>query len=75
MFSRAPVKRFNDNISETPGPDTYNVKELASTGILSLLFQGTFIIDVNQLGGRKGTCWEPSSMSDASGMLSSTRPG
>jgi hypothetical protein len=38
MFSRAPVKRFNDKISETPGPDAYDVKELASKGILNWIY-------------------------------------
>ena len=32
MFSKAPVKRFNDRVNDTPAPDAYDVKELGPKG-------------------------------------------
>lgn len=38
MFSRAPLKRFNELVSDTPAPGSYDVKDLASKGIIRILF-------------------------------------
>ena len=37
MFPRAPVKRFNEQVNDTPAPGAYDVKELATKGELYLL--------------------------------------
>jgi hypothetical protein len=30
MFSRAPIKRFNDEVNDTPAPGSYDVKDITA---------------------------------------------
>ena len=32
MFSKAPIKRYNDEVNETPAPGDYDPKEAKSRG-------------------------------------------
>ena len=37
MFPRAAVKRFNEQVNDTPAPGAYDVKDLAAKGELEAL--------------------------------------
>ena len=41
MFPRAPVKRFNDQVNDTPAPGAYDVKDLAAKGEPELFLSPT----------------------------------
>ena len=41
MFPRAPVKRFNDQVNDTPAPGAYDVKDLAAKGDPELFLSPT----------------------------------
>jgi hypothetical protein len=37
MFPRAAIKRFNDQVNDTPAPGSYDVKDQSSKGIFGLI--------------------------------------
>ena len=66
MFSKAPIKRFNESTSETPAPSDYDPQEVKSKGSKVALLKSERFLDLPKLATPGPGSYETSSLPSSS---------